>query len=273
MAKVRGNLRNLLIALDKEKEEEKQDMGVRFISDLYNSIKIDAQKEIKVPSAKFKPSSMKCCRNMQYQIMQVEPEKEDISAEMVGILESGTDRHLRIQTAITHMKENGFDCEYLKVGDYVRNRQQNGQLLDLEIVNEEGIETKLYNKKWNISFMCDGLILFHNKYYILEIKTETTIKNQKRTNMDENHIPQICAYYLSFGIPDVMMLYENRDILQKKAYCVTVTDQMVFENVISKIETVNTAISLGELAPTHKSTNCNYCSYRNRCKRDGELSA
>ena len=133
------------------------------------------------------------------------------------------------------------------------------------------METKLYNKKYNISFMCDGLLRYYNKYFIFEFKTEASFKNQKRTEMNPEHIPQICAYYLSFKIPDIMMLYENRDTCTHKAYAVTVTDQMVWDNVLSKIEEVNSCIQLGTLASTNKGTNCNYCSFKTRCKKDGDV--
>lgn len=262
--KVSKSLKSLINAID---EENNMDVGVRFITELYSSIIKQSSKNKRIPSASFKPSSMKCPRNMQFQIMQVEPEQGVESAPMIGISESGTDRHLRIQQAVCDMKENGYDCEYIKVDEFVKARQEQEKLLDLVIVDASKMETKLYNKKWNISFMCDGIIRFHGRYYILEIKTETSMKNSKRIAMAEEHIPQICAYYLSFEIPDVIMLYENRDTCEKKAYYVVVDDKMVFDNVISKIEAVNSAIQLGEIAAAEIGKHCNYCAYKSHCSK------
>lgn len=267
--KVRKGLRQLIDTIKKEEREETKAVEIRFLSDLYFSITQQAQKEARQPSKSFKPSSMKCCRNMQYQLLGVPQDKSDTSPELIGILESGTDRHLRLQNAICKMKENGIDCEYVKVGDFIRTKQANGFLLDLEIVNEDGMETKIYNKRYNISFMADGIIKYRGKYYILEIKTESTKKHYNRMEMAEEHIPQICAYKLSFGIDEVIMLYEDRDNCCKKAYHKIITDDMVFTNVIEKIEIVNSCISTGELAPASVGSGCRYCPFKTKCRQDG----
>ena len=46
----------------------------------------------------------------------------------------------------------------------------------LEIVGQSGMECKLYHKKLNMSFMCDGIIKYKSKYFIFEFKTETANK-------------------------------------------------------------------------------------------------
>lgn len=274
MVKLGASLKALIQEqeLKKSKPNSIQDYAIRFIDDLYSTIK-KVEKENARPSSKtFKPSSMKCPRNMQFQLTGVEPETELINPSMVRIGECGTDSHLRLQNWINLMKENEIDCEYVNVANYIRSRQETGQLLDLEIIKEpteEEMETKLFNKKWNISFMCDGIIKYLGRYFILEIKTETSFKNQKRTAMNEEHIPQICAYYLSLGIPDIMMLYENRDTCTHKAYSLTVNDQMVWDNVLSKIEEVNSCIQEGKIASANVSTNCQYCRYKHKCREVG----
>lgn len=268
--KVGRSLKALFMEVENKKinPDSIQDYAIRFIDDLYGTIKQVETKNSHPTSRKFKPSSMKCPRNMQYQIMGVEPETDLINPSMVRIGECGTDSHLRLQKWICKMKEYGYDCEYVNVAEFVKSRN----LTDLEIVKEptgDDMETKLYNKKYNISFMCDGIIKFFNRYFILEIKTESTYKNAKRTAMAEEHIPQICAYYLSFKIPDIMMLYEDRDTCNHKAYSLTVNDQMVWDNVLSKIEEVNSCVEQGTIATPLKSNNCKYCNYKHQCRKDG----
>lgn len=268
--KLGANLKSLLKQehLKEVKPQTNNDYALKFIDDLYTTIKKYELENEHTSSKTFKPSSMKCARNMQYQIMGVECSKI-INPSMVRIGECGTDSHLRIQHWIDKMKEEGIDCEYINVADYVRSRN----LTDLEIIKEpteQEMETKLYNKKYNISFMCDGIIKYLNRYFIFEFKTESTYKHSSRTTINEEHIPQICAYYLSLDIPDVLMLYENRDICSHKCYIVTVTDQMVWDNVLSKIEEVNSAIQLGTLAKATVSKNCQYCPYASKCRKDGE---
>lgn len=272
MARVGGALKSLLLEVNNKKTNPSsiQEYAIRFIDDLYNVIKKKEAQSDYVPSKTFKPSSMKCPRNMQFQILGEEPEKEDISPSLIRIGECGTDSHLRLQNWINEMKDFGINCEYVNVAEFVESRQAEGQLLDLEILKrptEQEMETKLYNKKWNITFLCDGIIRYLNRYFILEIKTESTFKHSKRVSMNEEHIPQICAYYLSLGIPDIMMVYENRDICSHKAYSVTVTDEMVYDNVTSKINEVNECIEKGVYASAKISSTCNYCKYKKKCKK------
>ena len=267
--KLSNSFKSIVSELKKNQEAKQESWATTFIADLYYSIEQDAIKHKKTPSKTFKPSSMKCCRNMQFQVMGVEPEEGIVNIGMIGILENGTDRHLRIQNYIMSMKDNGIDCEYLKVGEYVKEQQSNGKLLDLEIIDDSGVECKLYNHKYNISFMCDGLIRYKGKLFILEIKTEASFKNANRKEMAEEHLPQVCAYYLCFDIPDVMMLYENRDTCEKKVYHKVVTHKEVFDNVIEKIEIVNSNIASGEISEGTIGKHCNYCAYRTKCKKLG----
>ena len=268
MVKLGANLK-ALIKKEDTSPRNNSEVAIRFLDDLYTTIKRIELKNTRPASKSFKPSSMKCPRNMQYQIMGTEPESNLINPSMVRIGESGTDAHLRIQHWIDKMKDEGFDCEYVNVSDYVKSRG----LEDLEILKEpteDEMETKLYNKKYNITFMCDGIIKYLGKYYIFEFKTESTYKNQPRTNYNEEHTAQICAYYLSLKIPDVLMIYENRDVCSHKAYIVSISDEMVWDNVLSKIEEVNSCIQLGKLATAHRDKNCQYCLYSGRCKKAGD---
>lgn len=269
MAKIGSNLKALLKAqYNKNDDKLEKDYASLFINDLYSTIKLYSLKNQNKPSNTFKPSSMKCARNMQYQVMGVEQDKTLVNPTMVRIGECGTDSHLRIQHWINEMKNQGIDCEYINVADFVKSRN----LTDLEIIKEpteDEMETKLYNKKYNISFMCDGIIRYLGKYFIFEFKTESSFKFNGRVKMNEEHIPQICAYYLSFKIPDILMLYENRDLCLHKAYCVEVTDEMVWDNVLSKIEEVNSCIQLGTLAKATVSKNCQYCLYASSCRKAG----
>lgn len=269
MVKLGANLKALIKRENTNEPTTNNEIALRFIDDLYLTIKKVEMKNMKPGSKTFKPSSMKCPRNMQYQLMGIEPESQLINPSMVRIGECGTDSHLRIQHWIDKMKEEGINCEYINVADFVRSRN----LTDLEIVKEptdDEMETKLYNKKYNISFMCDGIIKYLNRYYIFEFKTESTYKNQPRTNYNLEHTAQICAYYLSLKIPDVLMLYENRDTCQHKAYIITVDDKMVWDNVLSKIEEVNSCIQLGTLAKPIRDKHCQYCLYSARCKKAGD---
>jgi len=220
------------------------------------------------PSKSYKPSSMTCIRNMYFQVTGTETDDERTNACLVGIVQSGSDRHDKLQEAITHMKEFGMDCEYIDVAEFVRIRG-----LDyLEVISKQGHETKLYHKDLNISFLCDGIIKYKGQYYILEIKTETIYKWQSRDGVAEEHIPQGTAYATCLGINQIMFLYENRDNCDKKAFVLDITDDMKYDLIVSKIEECDGYVS--RLIPPPKPKDitrkdCQYCNYKAECRKAG----
>lgn len=239
----------------------------QFLNDLKASIEKQDQKNGRKPSQTYKPSSLHCIRNMYYQVSGVDAQGERASCELVGICESGTDRHERLQIAVTEMQNNGIDCEYCDVAEYVKSHN----LDNIEIVSKQGMETKLYHKEYNMSFLCDGIIRYKGKYYILEIKTETNNKFWDRQGVNPDHILQGTAYSLAFGIDEVLFLYECRDTCSKKAFMLEVTDEMR-SNLVQKILECNGYVE-SKVAPPKpvdiSKKACAYCGYSERCKLDG----
>lgn len=238
-----------------------------FLNDLKRSIEMTADKDTRLPSKTYKPSGMNCIRQSYYQIVGKQPDPSNSSYSFVGICNSGTDIHVRIQTAVEQMKDNGMDCEYIDVTEFVKRRN----LTDLEIVSKSGMETKLYHKKFNMSFMCDGIIRYKSHYYILELKTENSYKFMNRKNVDPSHYNQATAYALAFGIDQVLFVYINRDVLDMKAFLFNVTGEMK-EGLVGYIEDcdgyVKRLIAPPKPENVEKKT-CSYCLYRTQCRKDG----
>ena len=171
-----------------------------------------------------------------------------------------------MQIAITNMQENGIDCEYIPVDEFVRTRK----LSDLQIVGINGMETKLYHKKLNMSFLCDGIIRYLNHYYILELKTETTYKWTNRKGVDESHYNQATAYSIAFNLPEVLFVYINRDVLDMKAFMFVPTDDMKHE-LIGKIEECDRYVQKLQCPPKPDNIakkTCEYCQYKELCKKE-----
>ena len=145
----------------------------QFLKDLETSIEKISQNNSKKPSQTYKPSGMNCTRSMVYQVLGKDIDSDKPSYQSVGIAESGTDRHVRIQKAIESIKDTlNIDCEFVDVEEFVKLRH-----LDyLEIKGQSGMECKLYHKGLNMSFMCDGIIQYKGRYYIFEFKTEVATK-------------------------------------------------------------------------------------------------
>lgn len=261
---MRSSLKNVARLIDVANEQVS--IEEQFLQDLKTSIE-KANNEPYKPSQTIKPSSFNCIRNAYYQLIGVEPEEAKNTYNLAGICESGTDRHIRMQQNIERMKEVlGVDCEYINVADFVKQRN----LTDLEIKGQSGMETKLYSLKYNMSFMCDGIVRYKGKYFIFEFKTESSNKFYQRKGVDESHYNQAIAYSLNFGLDKVLFVYENRDVLDLKAYIFEVTDEMR-KNLIDKIEKTLSLAKNKKVPPKPldvlKKT-CSYCAYRNQCGKD-----
>lgn len=260
----RGSLKKvakLLTNINEEVSVEDQ-----FLHDLISSIEMEDKKESRKPSQTYKPSGMNCIRASYYQVVGVEPEVSDAAYGLIGIGESGTDRHIRIQKAIELMKDNGFDCEYVDIEKFVKSRK----IKDIEIKEKSVMETKCFNKLLNMSFLTDGIVKYKGKYYIFEFKTETSNKWWVRTGVDPKHYKQAISYALNFGLDNVLFVYENRDTCQKKCYMFHVTDDMKNE-VLGYILTCDSYIKEKRVPPKPDVDNkvCQYCNYRKMCDSNG----
>ena len=261
----RQAFKNICRLIDCAKEDVAPEQA--FLGDLKRSIEMTNDRETREPSRTYKPSSMNCIRNMFYQVTGHPQDPSSSNYSLVGICNSGTDIHERTQKYVADMKNNGIDCEYINVADYVRQRN-----LDyLEIKEQKGMETKLYHKTLNISFLCDGIIRYKNKYYILELKTESSGKWIERRGVDPKHYAQGTAYSLAFKINEVIFVYINRDILDMKSFMFTPSQEMKDE-LVNKILECDNYVQEEKLPPipvnVPKSA-CTYCSYRASCRQAG----
>lgn len=266
MAKSQALL-NVLNLVDASREE--LPIEQQFLSDLKASIEKQDEKGLRKPSQSYKPSSLHCIRNMYFQITGAEASGDRATSELVGICESGTDRHERIQNAVALMKDTGIDCEYLDVGDYVNAQHEAGKLLDIKVISKQGNETKLFNTALNMSFLCDGVIKYKGKIYIFEFKTEVSTKFWDRQEINPDHILQGTAYSLNLDIPKVLFLYECRDNCSKKAYMLEVTDKMK-QDLVGKITECDGYVSRFICPPKPEDVSkkaCSYCGYSELCRR------
>jgi len=224
---------------------------------------IEELDENRAPSKTYAPSSMGgCMRLMYFKVTGAECDPPSGDSILAGICESGTDRHVRLQTWVTRMKEAGYDWEWIDVGEYLKEHPVKGTYIS----NKSGMETHCKNKILNLSFMTDGIIKYEGDYYILEIKTESVYKYQSQTGPFPEHLVQATCYSTGLGIDKVIFLYEDRNLCNKKCYLVDITDEMKQDLVVGKIQTVEQFKKDGITPP--KSTNlkdCTYCSYKKIC--------
>lgn len=229
-----------------------------FLEALINDIEMNANRGSNKPVTAFKPSMMHCQREVFFAFKNYQQDTASVDYQSVGILESGTDRHRRIQDALLKSKK----IEYLDISKYILENQ----LGYLEVIGNFGNETLLYHKQLNIRFMTDGLVKYNGKVYILEIKTEAGMKFERHSEVWEEHYLQASCYSIVFMVNDIIFLYENRDTLEKKVCELHVTHEMR-QGVYDFINSVNSYLEAGALPPkTTNSKHCQWCAYRSTCK-------
>ena len=216
------------------------------------------------PSIYYKPSSLVCLRQMYFTRKGIDPEGEYKTASGIGILESGTDRHDRIQHVLDAMKNLGMEFEYIDVETYVKEHN----LSDIEIIEKKGMETKCFNKRYNMSFLTDGIIKYipENKYFIFEFKTEISQKFQTREHEEVIHQSRAACYALNFGITDTLFVYEDRNFCNHKAFHYHVTEEDKKFKVTDKIEKVEQYLKEDKVPPkiTNKDIDPNYVGGQDR---------
>ena len=234
-----------------------------FLIALEESICKDSKPTKSIKSTFYKPSSLNCLRMMFYYRSGSTIDEVKRPASSIGILHSGEDRHIRIQRAITHMKSNGYDCEWVDVETYINDHN----LTNLEVVSKKEFETTVHNKELDLMFLCDGIIKINGSYFILEIKTENSTSFYNRRSIAEEHKHQAACYSLSFNINKVIFIYENRDLCLKKSFLFIVPTSLKNE-VIGMIERCNDYVSKKELPIKVTCKFCTYCDYKKKCSKD-----
>lgn len=243
-----------------------------FLQDLKRSIELTEGKNKRAGSKTYKPSSMNCIRQMAYMVMGKPVDETGDSYMGIGICNAGTDIHQRIQQAVLDMKSNGMECDYVNVADYVKSRNLDYlEITKLPDFKKGDYETKLYHKELNMSFLCDGIIKYQGKYYILELKTESANKFYNRTNVDEKHHHQATAYSIALNLDDILFVYISRDTLDMKSFMFTPTDDMK-QDLIGLITNCDSYVKKLKVPPKPSGVDkktCEYCSYKTQCRKDG----
>lgn len=260
----RTSLKNIARMIDMAKEE--LPVHEAFLGDLKRSIEKEDESTRRKPSQFYKPSSMHCIRNMYYQRIGKDVDTGSSNYVGVGICNAGTDIHVRVQTAVAHMKRYGFDCHYIDVGKYIKNHK----VKDIEVISKSGMETKLFNKRLNISFLCDGIIKYQGKYYILELKSESSYKWLTRKGVAPEHYNQATCYSLSLGIEGVIFVYISRDTLDMKSYMFIPTGDMKqdLEGLINNCEGYVSRLITPPKPEGISRKTCEYCNYKTSCRKE-----
>lgn len=241
------------------------DVGEQFVKRLDDYIVAKDKENQRQGSNCFKPSGIYSCKRELYYMRFGVAIDYNFNQQGISICETGSHRHEIIQQYLESMSKEGYgDIEWVDVGEYLLNN--GGEKYGTVVVEKKGMETKLRNHIYDFSFLCDGIVKFKDTYYILEIKTCTSMIFNKLTEPLEKHRQQVTCYSMATGIDNVIFIYENRDVLTHKGfyYKVTDTDKLLIAN---KIADIGEYVARGELPPKEKDK-CKYCDYKELCRKD-----
>lgn len=245
----------------------------KFLAD-YNKalLKKSKKSEQATPHNYTRPSSLgKCPREIYYLRNQEQQEREsnpDWTYNLIGILESGTDRHERIQATLQEMEAMGIlkNIDIEKATELARERGTNTEFVGW---NEDRTEGRCLNKDYGIYFQPDGLIEYQGKTILFEIKTCSHFKYQKLKKQKkpfEEHLYQATAYALGLDVDQVLFFYEERGFTTHKLFLVDITKDMK-ATIVDKLNYLDHCVSSGEL-PRRETDKCQYCKFKTLCASD-----
>lgn len=279
------------------------EVNTKFLNQFQETMRLENPNRPTKPGF-IRPSSLtECLRKLVFEYTAENEESHYDGTPRIG--ESGTDAHKRIQGYIMSMKDHGYDVEYMDVKAYLDLFPNP----DLEIVDEtkdhvivssdvpsdtivfndgvkvrtkklswyldryHGGETLVLNKRTHSRFKADGIVRYNGKYYVLEIKTENSKKyasHVKTLEPHDKHRLQGGFYGISFGIDDVMFLYENRDTCATFITILNITKEL--KDKINRL--ITDTIKYGDggfVAPrTIERGECMFCPYKGKCDRLGD---
>lgn len=239
-------------------------VGEQFVKQLDDFI-VNSTDNIKHGSNYYKPSGMYSCKRDLYYLRSDVVGREDINQQSISICLNGSWRHETLQNYLIEMSKKDGEIKWIDPEQYIKDNNITAKY-GTSIKQRVGNEVKLFNSKYQLSFMCDGIIKFRDKIYILEIKTCASFIFNKLTDVIDKHKQQATCYSMGLGINDVIFLYENREVLSHKGFLYHVTEADKLE-IANKIADVEEYINKRELPPREKDK-CKYCCYKEQCRKD-----
>lgn len=244
-----------------------------FIEDMKRAI-LEFDNELrgaKVPSTTFSPSGMHCERAMYYKAKGQAQHPSEQRYNWNQAAKIGSLRHEAIQEVLLGMNDRpGYDWEYVDVKKYVEAKQKEGKCLDIEIGQQQGAETHLYNRKLNLSFLCDGIIKKKSsgEYFLFEFKNKKSTKWAAQCySFPNEHYDQVVCYCMCLDLEKVFLVMENRDTCELVCpELFIVTDDMKAK-MKEKIERVLNAVKINK-APRKldDEKDCYFCAYKYLCQ-------
>ena len=221
------------------------------------------KKSTRMKSRTFAPSCLRCDRKSWFRLRGTEPdflENPDMTLNYTA--EVGTARHAAIQQNLKKL----LGQDWIDVSDY---------LSEIKVpynyeYQKSGYETLINISNPPIKFACDGIIRFNNKLFLLEIKTSDYASWNSLNEPKQVHMDQVKCYSTLLQLPNVLILYEDRQYGGLKCYQINVS-AVESQRIMDKFSYIQDMVK-ANLAPERLNKNdymCKNCEYRKKCDEWG----
>lgn len=228
-----------------------------------NVIKRLREESAKPKSRTFAPSSFRCDRKCWFRLRGTTPDtlmSPDVVLNFKA--EVGTARHVVIQTNLRDL----LGVDWVDIEQFLTEHPIPYQYT----LTKNGLETLISISDPPIRFACDGIIRWNRKLYLLEIKTADYSSWESLTEPKSVHMDQIRCYSTLLGLPDVLVIYEDRQYGGMKCYEIHISDAES-KAITDKFAYIQQMVEYN-LAPSrldYSDYACHNCEYQKKCKEWG----
>lgn len=206
------------------------------------------------------PSSLRCARKCWFRLRGTIPDVVQApNMHLQYTADIGTARHQAIQENLANMLGDGW----INVDHYMS--MLDNYPYDYSI-KQYGMEYQISIDFPPIRFACDGIVVWNDKLFLLEIKTTDYSSWNSLTAPKAIHMDQIKCYCTLLMIHDALVLYEDRQYGGYKCYELHFTDND-FMYIKARIDYIMKMVD-HNLAPDKLSQSdymCKNCEYQKKC--------
>lgn len=235
----------------------------KFLDRYEAYVKSKIQLENSEPKSQtFAPSSVRCRRISWFRLRGVQPDIDknpDLALNFTADI--GTACHRIIQENLI----NDYGGDWISVEDYLKDLNPEYKYT----VESSGYESQVEILDPPMKFACDGILRIGETNYLLEIKSASYASFDQLTAPKPMHIDQVQCYSTVLNLPNVLMLYVDRQYGTMKCFEVVVSlEEMaavwkMFDNVQNNVTAM---IAPPKLPKNDSWCTPSHCIYYQKCQ-------
>lgn len=226
-----------------------------------------SEEKSQVRGKTFSPSSLRCDRLQWFKLRGVAPDEVcNPDTTLSFIADIGTACHRNLQSNLIEL----LGDDWIDVAEHLSNSNI-GRPFDVQ-KSEDNSETLVTFYDPPVRFACDGIVKVHGTTYLLEIKTSEASSWQALTTVKPEHVDQIQTYSALLKIPNVLVVYQDRQYGGLKCFELKINEQSwnrTFERFNLVLDAVKSNLAPEGLPVGDKWCTPSMCPYYKKCQEYG----